>query len=474
MPRHLIGGLTLALLLPPAGAEAIWPFDERDPASGPRGRVERAAELLSAAVRIRTDTGSEEELARLYVARLADAGIEARVVPTPGEGRAAAWARLPGSGEARPVVLHSHLDVVPADRAEWSEDPWSGRIADGFVHGRGSVDAKGVGVAHLLTLLALARREQPLERDVLLLATPDEERGGADGAGWIAREAPQWLRGAEFVLTEGGGIQRDPTAAPPVWGVNVLEKSPCWIDLRTSAEGGHSAVPSEPRAIDRMVAALDRIRRIETPLEVVPEVDRMFRRLAPTAAPADRAGYRDLARSLSDDTAFRRRFLRDPTRAALVRNTVTVTSIHAGMRTNVLPRHATARLDARLLPGQRCEDLVSTLRRVVDDPALEFELRLDLSGPPSPVDTPLFDALERAAQRVDPGALVVARVSPGFSDAHWFRELGIVAYGFLPRPTRGDGSRGVHGVDERASVDSVVAAADALAVVLEELASPAP
>lgn len=464
----------LALWLVPSGAQAIWPFGGREEPRGPEGRAARAAGLLSTAVRIRTDAGGEEALARLYVDTLQQAGIEAALIDTPGEGRAAAWARLPGQGQRRPVVLLSHLDVVPADPEAWAEDPYSGRIEDGFVHGRGSVDAKGVGVVHLLTLLALAQRDEPLERDVLLLATPDEEQGGHDGAGYIARQAPEWLREAEFLLTEGGSIQRSPTAVPAVWGVTVLEKSPCWLSVTTRAPGGHSSTPTEPRAIDRLVAALDRIRRIETPLRVGPEVARMFRRMTPAALQEDQAGYSALARALAEDTAFRRRFLRDPARAALVRNTVTITSLSAGGRPNVMPGRASAQIDARLLPGERCADFVATLERVVDDPAVEFEVLLAHPSQGSPVDTPLFHALERAAARIDPGSLVTARVSPGFTDAHWFRERGLVAYGFLPRPTSSDGSRGIHGIDERASIPSLVLAVDALTTILEELASPTP
>ena len=216
MRAHLSEGalrafaLLLALLLG-SPAEAVWPFRTApripDPASD-LGAA--AAEILARAIRIDTvnPPGGEAELARLYVEVLRDHDLEARVIETPSEDgarRAAAWARLPGHGRARPIVLLSHLDVVPADNRGWLVDPFEGVVAGGYVVGRGALDAKGVSVIQLLALVELARRA-PLARDVIFLATPDEEMGGRLGAGYVTSKRLELLHDAEYLLTEGGGI----------------------------------------------------------------------------------------------------------------------------------------------------------------------------------------------------------------------------------------------------------------------------
>src|SRR5262249_1305544 len=178
---------------------------------------DRAAAILSEAIRFRTvnPPGDEKPLARYLAALLRAEGIEARVIRTPrGDSRvgpAAVWARVPGAGRARPVVLLSHLDVVPADPEDgWDADPFAGEIRDGVVIGRGALDAKGLAVVHLLALSEIARRRVTLDRDVILLATPDEETGGRMGAGWIASERPDLLRNAAVLLTPGGRMPLRP------------------------------------------------------------------------------------------------------------------------------------------------------------------------------------------------------------------------------------------------------------------------
>ncbi|HPG24537.1 MAG: M20/M25/M40 family metallo-hydrolase [Spirochaetaceae bacterium] len=457
----LLGGVLLALGPDPA-ARAIWPFDADDT---PATLEHRAAELLGEAIRTPTvnPPGGELSLARKLAAALGRAGIESRVIATPGpEGgpeRAAVWGRLRGrrrSGEDAPrpaLALLSHLDTVPADADEWSVDPFAGEIRDGYVWGRGALDAKGVAIAHLLTMIEIAHSDAKLDRDLVYLATPDEETGGLEGAGWIAANRPDLLEGVGYLLTEGGGIQIDSTSVeaprPAVWGVTLTEKAPCWIELRARGRAGHSAAPTRDAAVPRLIAALDRIRRAEAPIRVSQEVARMFAALAPLAADWDRAGYANLQRALRKDEAFRRRFLDDPSQNALVRNTVSITVLEGAPKTNVAPAIARAQLDARLLPGESCEAFREELAEVIHDPKVELQTILSFPSRSSSSDTPLYRAIEAVAARHDPSALVVPRLIGGFTDAHWFRELGLVAYGFVPRALTPDEARRVHGVDER-------------------------
>ncbi len=453
---------------------AIWPFTGR--ARAPAVAVGDAADVLAQAIRIPTvnPPGDERRLAELFVELLDSRDVETKLVRIPSRSpaagdRAAAWARLPGTGAKRPIVLLSHLDVVPADAAAWGHDPFAGIVKDGYVIGRGALDAKGVAVVHLLALAELARSGTTLQRDVILLATPDEETGGVDGSGFIVREARDLLHDAEYLLTEGGGIRMGEEGTPPVWGITVTEKSPCWLRIASRGTPGHSAAPAPDAAVPRLVAALDRVRRIETPVRVVPEVARMFASLAPLAPPPDAAAFSDLERSLASDEAFRSRFLSNRSRSALVRNTHSITVLRGSPRTNVMPHEAYAHVDARLLPGDDCDDFAATVRAAIAAPEVTVEPILAFPARSSTTDSALFRAIERVASEEDPGALVVAQVIGGFTDAHYFRGLGIIAYGFVPRWLSTGESRTIHGPHERISIENLERGARVLVRILETL-----
>lgn len=467
----------LAALLAGAGALAgcslalsgrALPSPKKDPAGA-------ASQLLSQAIQFNTvnPPGDERPLAEMLVAVARREGLEADLIETPSQGskagRAAVWARLPGTGRRPPVVLLSHLDVVPAEPSGWAVDPFGGLVAGGYVVGRGALDAKGLAVIHLLAMAALARRDVPLSRDVILLSTPDEETGGRDGAGFIAQRHKELLRGAEFLLTEGGGILLGTDGAPNVWGVAVAEKAPCWTRLTAKGTAGHASTGGLHGPVPRLVAALERIRRMQTEVRVVPEVEHMFRALAPLAEPEDRAGLANLGDALSNDFDFRRRFLADDSRAALVRDTIAVTVLRAGSSPNVVPEEARAELDVRLLPDERCDEFLEELRDVIADPSIRIDPILAFETRSSPPNTELFRAIESVAHEIDPGALVLPRVIAGFTDAHYFRELGIVSYGFVPRWLPPSETRGIHGPNERVSVENMERGISATTKILEAL-----
>lgn len=474
-PRGILPTLLIAatVALAPT-AQAIWPFGGEDD----RPLAGRAAEILSRSIAIETvdSLQGERDLARYLVGLAEEAGLEARVVDAPAPGGdgatrgAIAWARLPGNGAARPIVLLSHLDVVGAETNEWSVPPFEGRIQDGTVIGRGALDAKGITTIQLLAMMVLAERDVELERDVILLVTPDEESGGRRGAGHVVSQVPALLHGAEFLLGEGGNIRAATPDTPSVWGVAIAEKSPCWLELTARGASGHTAMPSPDAAVPRLIAALDSVRRIETPIRVVADVERMFHRMAPTAAPEDRAGYRRLNDSLESDRRFRRRFFGNPGREALVRNTVSITMLEGAARTNVAPAVARARIDARLLPGETCPDFARAIGNVVAGESVVVSVILDGKSFDSPIDTDLYRAIEQVAAREDPGALVVPRLTAGSTDARYFREIGIVSYGFVPRWLTPDQTRGIHGANERVPIATLERGTRTLLAILEELA----
>lgn len=433
----------------------------------------RAAEALAEAIRFDTTNppGNERALAEWLAGYLEAEGVEARVVPLPGpeSPRAALWARLAGSGRARPLILLSHLDVVPADAAEWTVDPFAGVVGGGYVVGRGALDAKGVTVTHALALVEAKRRGLAFARDLILLATPDEESGGRGGAAHVVAGRPDLLAGAAYLLTEGGGILPGEGGTPDVWGVSFTEKTPCWVRLSARGVPGHGAGGTGDAATHRLVAALARVAALRFETKVVPAVSQMFAALAPLAAPEDRAGYASLRGALALDPAFRKRFLEDSGRAALVRNTAAITTLAGSARINMLPAEASAGIDVRLLPGERCEDFVATLRDAIGDPGIALEVELSFADAASPPETPLMEAIARVAARSRPAGVAVPRVITGFTDAHWFRARGIVSYGFVPRRLRPAETRSVHGVNERVSIENLAFGVEATLDILREL-----
>ncbi|HEU4430397.1 MAG TPA: M20/M25/M40 family metallo-hydrolase [Myxococcota bacterium] len=432
-----------------------------------------AAGLLARAISFDTTNppGNERALAEYLARALGREGIEARVIalPNPESRRAALWARVPGNGSRPPLVLLSHLDVVAASEPGWAVDPFAGVEGGGTVVGRGALDAKGVAVAHLFALIELSRRERPLERDVILLATPDEETGGALGAGLIARDHRELLRGASYLLTEGAGILPGDAGNPDVWGVAFTEKTPCWVRLTARGVPGHGSVGSESGAGHRLVRALSRVLAMPHELRVTPEVAQMFARMASLAPREERRQWRELRGSLGLNPSFRERFLADPGRRALVQNTIAITMLKGSDSPNVIAAEASATLDARLLPGENCRAFADTIAGAVDDPTVELEIVLDLPALSSPTQSPLMSAIERVAERSRPRGHVVPRVIAGFTDAHYFRALGITAYGFVPRRLRLQDTLGIHGPNERVSLENLELSIRATVAIAEEL-----
>lgn len=416
-----------------------------------------AAHLLAAYLRINTTNppGNELAAARWLADVLRRDGIEARIFE-PQPGKANLYARLAGDGSARPLILLNHMDVVLASREYWQVDPFAGVIRDGYLWGRGALDMKGEGIVQLMTLLALKRSGVPLKRDVIFLATADEEIGAGVGAAWIVQEHPELVRDAEFLLTEGGTIRATGQGQIEYYGIGTTEKSPFWLDVTSRGTPGHGSRPSADNPVHRLVRALARIEAYRTPLVVTPTVERYFRELAAVESdPTRRRWFADIRAAL-DDTAAARAITSDPTYNALLRNTIAVTGLAGSNKTNVIPPVATATVDVRLLPGQDPAAFLAELTRVVGDSAVTVTPQ----GPSwpateSPADNELARAIAAAARARQPEAIVTPFMLSGFTDSHYFRRLGIASYGVSPFPLTSAESRGVHGNDERLSLDAL-------------------
>jgi acetylornithine deacetylase/succinyl-diaminopimelate desuccinylase-like protein len=437
----LVAVLLVLRAAPGTAAGIDWEAAERD-----------AVTLLQQLIRIDTSNppGNELEAANFLATVFEKAGIEARVHESE-PGRASVQARLPGTGGARPLLLLNHLDVVAALAEEWAVPPFSGELRDGYVYGRGALDCKGIATVEAMVLLLLKRHDIRLQRDIIFLGTAGEETGGQEGAGWFVAERFEQIRDVEFVLNEGGHV-RLLADGRPLYEVAVVEKTPCWLRLKTSGAAGHGSTPPEETAVTRLVRALDHVVDYRPPLHVTPEAQAYYAALAETESGKQRERYRDIRAALADP-AFRDEFLQDPRAAALVHHTITPTVFTASQKTNVIPQTASADLDCRLLPGENPADFVRNVKAIIDDADVEVEILLNFPPSSSSTETPLFEAIRAVAG--EEGATVVPSMLTGFTDSHYFREKGIASYGFIPFDLPPEERQRMHGIDERISTKNL-------------------
>jgi acetylornithine deacetylase/succinyl-diaminopimelate desuccinylase-like protein len=408
-----------------------------------------ATDLLSRYIRIDTSNppGNEQPAAHMLREKFLADGIPATIWK-PQPGRAVIAARLHGIGKhSKSIVLLSHMDVVPADPKDWLVPPFSGLVKDGEIWGRGALDDKGPGVIELMAMLAIKRAGILLDRDVLFLATADEETGGAKGAGWLVANQPDVISDAGYLLNEGGSIRAVPTK-PLLYEVSVSEKTPLWLRLTAEGVSGHASSPPEQTAVTRLVTALDRIIAYRPPIKVLPLVQNYFR----VTTEIDR-GPRELMdlRTALHDPAFSREFLAQPEQNAWVRDTITPTVLAASNKTNVIPSSASAELDCRLLPGDTPAAMIKTLSKLIDDDHVRIQEILNFPPISSPEKSPLMTAIRTLAAQRD-HAEVVPTMLEGFTDSHYFRDSDLVAYGFIPIESTPEESRTIHAGNERISI----------------------
>ena len=420
---------------------------------------DETVQVLADYLRINTTNppGSELQTA-LYFKRILDReGIPAQVLDTAElkpAGRANLYARLKGNGTKKGIALVHHMDVVPSDAKYWSVDPFAGSIRDGYVWGRGALDMKGEGIAHLMAMIALKRSGVPLNRDIVFIANADEELDGAGALTFVERHG-DLLKDVEYLITEGGDNKFE-NGRLAYYGVGIAEKRTFWQHVTVHGTPSHGSRPTNKNPVPRLVAALDRIAKYETPLHVTPGVDKYFRDISRSYAGDQKQWLSNVSIALNDPAA-RAWILSDVYWNAILRNTISLTGLHGSNKTNVIPAEASADIDIRLLPDADPKEFLATLQGVVADTAVQFSQLLQPKPPlESPIETEFFHAIERAAHDRDPNAFVTTPMLTGATDRPSYRKLGIVTYGFDPFKVEvADAQRGVHGNDERLSIENV-------------------
>ncbi|MBF4163121.1 M20/M25/M40 family metallo-hydrolase [Nocardioides acrostichi] len=394
------------------------------------------------------DDGPGERKAAEYVAGLLDeVGLEPELFEdSPGRTNVIAhW----GGTEGEPLLLHGHLDVVPAAAEDWQMDPFSGEVQDGYVWGRGAVDMKDFDAMLLSVVRARARAGVVPKRPLVLCFTADEEAGGHHGAEQLVQHHAEHLEHCTAAIGEVGGFSTT-VRGQRVYLIEAAEKGMAWMRLTARGRAGHGSMINDDNAISRLSAAVARIGAYQWPVRLTPTMEVLL------ATVGDLAGVEatpENAPALIEEFGGAARML-----GAVISNTTNPTMLGGGYKVNVIPTEATAHVDGRFLPGFE-DEFFTTLAELTGE-----GVDIDFVSHQQPWETPydaedggLVTAMNRSLLAEDPDAVVAPYLMSGGTDAKHFRKLGMASYGFAPLrlPADLDFTALFHGVDERVPVDAL-------------------
>ncbi|MFP4475139.1 MAG: M20/M25/M40 family metallo-hydrolase [Desulfatibacillaceae bacterium] len=415
--------------------------------------MDEAVRLLSEYIALDTSNppGNEDRATAFFAEILGAGGIPYRTYEA-APGRASIRAVIPGSGQKAPLLLLNHTDVVAANPDEWTFDPFGGKVSDGYVHGRGALDMKGIGVMQLMAFLALARSGATPNRDVIFAATADEEAGGAHGIGWLLDDHPGDFK-AGVVLNEGGFALEGFSPTGPMLLVSPGEKGFCWMRVTAEGKAGHGSMPAGANAVEKLVRALARVAGHEPPPRITPVSAGFFRALASgldILAPYLDDGRDDTLLGLLKSTGL----IGIPTLRAMVSDTLSVNTVSGGEKVNVIPSAAEANIDARLLPGEDPDTFAGMIAGIAG-PDVEVHVEGSCPASVSEWEHEAVRAIARSAAKRLPDATLAPFLMPGTSDSRFFRARGIPSYGLCPAVIANEEVGTIHGADERISEDNL-------------------
>jgi acetylornithine deacetylase/succinyl-diaminopimelate desuccinylase-like protein len=397
--------------------------------------------------------GNESECIAFINHVLTQAGIKTKLLARSGD-RPNLIARFPGQGNAAPLLLYGHVDVVTTENQPWRHPPFAGEWVDGFVWGRGALDMKG-GVAMMVAALLRAQAENLRPPgDIILAVVSDEEAGGDFGAKFLVEVHPEEFQGVRYAIGEFGGFTLF-VGKYRFYPIQIAEKQICWLEATFRGPGGHGSLPVRGGAMARLSRFLDRLDRRRLPVHITRPASLMFGAMASAIGGLGGLMLGQLLNPRLTDHVLnllgQRGHLFDP----LVHNTVSPTVLHASNKVTVIPSKASVELDGRLLPGFQPDDLISELRRATDE-TVEIDLIRYDPGPKEP-DMGLFDTLAGILKEADPEGTPIPLLLSAVTDGRFFSRLGIQTYGFLPMrlPEDFNFSQTIHAADERIPAEAV-------------------
>ncbi|MFF9089103.1 M20/M25/M40 family metallo-hydrolase [Streptomyces sp. NPDC014991] len=414
--------------------------------------LDEVVEFTSGLIRIDTTNRGggdcrERPAAEYAAERLAGAGLEPLLLErTPG--RTNVVTRIAGTDpSADALLVHGHLDVVPAEAADWSVHPFSGEVRDGVVWGRGAVDMKNMDAMILAVVRSWARQGVRPRRDLVIAFTADEEASAEDGSGFLADRHPELFEGCTEGVSESGAFTFHDGSGREIYPVAVGERGTGWLKLTARGRAGHGSKVNGENAVTRLAAAVTRIGEHEWPIRLTPTVRAALSQLA--ALYGIDAGFTDVDRLLEKLGPAARLV------EATVRNSANPTMLDAGYKVNVIPGEAVAHVDGRFLAGFE-EEFTATIDELTG-PDVRWEFAHREVALEAPLDTPVYAAMRAAVGEFAPGGHVVPYCMSGGTDAKQFSRLGVTGYGFTPLklPPDLDYQALFHGVDERVPVEAL-------------------
>ena len=390
--------------------------------------------------------GDERAVAEYVVRSLDEVGIKAEIYES-AHNRCNVIAKIPGSNSERPgLVVHGHIDVVPAAAEEWQVDPFSGVIKDGAIWGRGAVDMKNMDAMILAVVRNWARTGIKPPRDIVLAFFADEEAGSIYGSRYMVKEHPEVFQGCSEAISEVGGFSVTLSNGKRLYMIEAAQKGINWMKLTASGLAGHGSFINRENAVTALSEAIAKIGNHQWPQTYTSAVNQLFTELA-----------KALGRELTDD--YREFLVEIPSVARMIaatlQNTANPTMLEAGYKVNVIPKEAAAYVDGRFLPGYE-SDLMETIKEIVG-PNIKIETVTRDIALEVPFEGALVEAMKNAIAKLDPEGIPVPYLMSGGTDNKALSELGIVGYGFSPLrlPADLDFMALFHGVDERIPLESL-------------------
>jgi acetylornithine deacetylase/succinyl-diaminopimelate desuccinylase-like protein len=430
---------------------------------------QRPVELLQSLIQFDTTNppGNESECVSFINGLLTKAGVETKILAKRPE-RPNLIARLPGQGNAAPLLLYGHVDVVTTEKQQWQHPPFEGKQVDGYVWGRGTLDMKG-GIAMMMAAFLRAKAENMKPAgDIVLTIVSDEEAGGDFGAKFLVESHPEEFAGIRYAIGEFGGFPLS-VGKRRFYPIQVAEKQICWLRVTLRGPGGHGSIPVRSGAMAKLSRFLERLDAHRLPVHITPPGRLMFSTMASVLGGVSGLMIGQLLNPRLTDVVLNllgeRGRLFDP----LLHNTASPTILHGSNKINVIPSEVAVELDGRLLPGFGPDDLVSEVRTIVGE-GTEFEVIRYDPGPAEP-DMGLFDLLADILKEADPNGIPVPLLLSGVTDGRFFSRLGIQTYGFLPMllPEGFNFTQTIHGADERIPVDAIEFGANAIFRALQRV-----
>jgi acetylornithine deacetylase/succinyl-diaminopimelate desuccinylase-like protein len=418
-------------------------------------------ELLQELIRFDTTNppGNEAACIDFLRAQLDEVGCETQTYERE-PGRPNLVSRLSG-GDAPPLLLQGHVDVVTTALQDWQHPPFAGVLEDGYVWGRGALDMKA-GVAMLVHAFLRAKREDvQLPGDLVLLVLSDEEAGGNLGARYLVEEHPELFEGMRYALGEFGGFTLH-VGGKRFYPIQVAEKQICWLKATVRGPGGHGAMVHRGGTVARLGRFLSDLDKKRMPVHVTPVVEEMVQAIASVLPRRHATIMRSLLKPRLTDGALRLLGARAAQFEPMLRNTVNATIVRGGSKINVVPSEIELELDGRALPGFSPEQLIAELHDLAGDD-IEVEVVRHDPGPAEP-DLGLFETLAGVIRELDPEGIPVPLLQIGVTDGRFFSRAGVQTYGFLPMrlPEEFDFSKLIHAADERIPVDALEFGAEAV------------